>query len=168
MDEADFWREYAEKADMMTDSEVEEVEVEEYQDGCAITVQAYRARRDAPRQAQKDRQDSRRNLERHAMSPPPTPPRVRDQQQAPEASENIPPLRLNGSQVQKRKRNTRKAPRRSITRSQGRGLVALSDKKGMVRYWRDWIRWSYVDITFSIYLRDFVSRHPKAIYTSLR
>ena len=168
MDEADFWREYVEKASMMTDSEVEEGEVEEYLDGCASTAPAYQARRDARKQAQRDRQNARRNFERHAMSPPPTPPLVRDQQQAPKACRNIPPLHLNGSQVLKRKLNTRKAPRRPITRSQGRGLVTLSDEKGMVRYWRDWIRWSYVDMTFATYLRDFVSRHPKAICTSLR
>lgn len=164
MDEATYRRMLVEKADISeSDSEVEEDEIEDYLDGCSSPDQrtskywspAYQARREARKEVQQARRHARRNLRRHAMSPPATPPHAQGLKQTTTANHAIPMLDL--SQKSKRKSVVRKAPRRPTTRSQGSDKVVLLPEKGMVRCWVWWMRWSYVDMSYETYLRDFVS-----------
>lgn len=172
MDEEEFWRQYNETAAQMTESEVEEDCAEDYLDSLGSPTQRtskywtsdYQKRRHARRQAREERQ-------RHAMSPPATPPHLDGQQQAPMANRDVPILQLDRSKVRKGKRSSRKAPFCLRTRTCASDTIMLLPKKGMVRYWQTGNRWSYVDMTYEVYLRDFVSALPSTrhrVYANLR
>ncbi|KAL9123833.1 MAG: hypothetical protein Q9217_006778 [Psora testacea] len=172
MDEEEFLRIMREKANdpETSESEVDEDKVEEYLDRCwspekrlsKYWTPTYQARRDARKEAQEARRIARRNVEKHAISPPATPPHLQQQEQAPQAESDVLSMNPEGSAAQNCRRISRKAPRRPMTRSQGLHRVSLLPKKGMVRFWSLWAPQIYVDMSYTTYLRDFVSGCSKA------
>lgn len=146
-----------------TDSEIDEDKVEEYLDGCwspyhrtsKYWAQVYQNRRDVGKQIRETRREARRNIRRHAMSPPPTPLHIQGQQQTSMANDCIPDLHLDHPHLNKRKKPNRRAPRYPMTRSKGISNVALSHKRGTVRVGFGAF---YVDVSYKTWLRDIVSK----------
>ena len=104
------------------------------------------------------RRQARKNAQRRPLSPPATPPHLKGRS-PPKPDADVPTLQIDNAKVQKSKRPKRVSLRRPITRSSGIEQVMLHDSKGKVRYWNT--PWSYVDLTFEQYQRDFVSDHSK-------
>lgn len=101
--------------------------------------------------------ENRRNFRRRPMSPPPTPPHLKGRtlSRTQEPFSGI----QDSSKVQKRghkKRASRVAPRRPMTRSWGSAGLSLHPlRKGQVIFWPTLT--TYVITSYEKYLRDYVS-----------